>query len=62
MTESVHDECRRAQVSQLRADLAVKAQQCRQLESALDVLLDQRYESKMAVEIAHKILNANIGP
>lgn len=65
MTENnmtVNDECRLSSLSSLRADLAIKTQQCRQIESALDVLLDKRYESKVAMEIAKKILNANIGP
>jgi hypothetical protein len=55
-------DCRMARVSALRSELAIKTQQCRQIESALDVLLDDRYDHVNADKIANKILNANIGP
>jgi hypothetical protein len=62
MSETESDIKRRLRISKLRCDLAIKTQQCVQIQEALNVLFDKKMDSETAVCVCDKIIKANIGP
>ncbi len=53
---------RELRLSELRGKWAIKQQQAAQLASAIEVLANPKMQDRVALKVADKILNANIGP
>jgi SOS response regulatory protein OraA/RecX len=53
---------RQIKLSELRAKWAIKQQQATQIAHAIDALADSNMTDEAAIDVAEKILNANIGP
>jgi hypothetical protein len=59
---SEHADRRRLRLYYIRATYTINAAHLHQLEAAIEVLADERYDDDTALKVAEDIINAPLGP